>query len=71
MLNEPVTGASAIDAVRRNRANSIPAAAQRLGISEATLWRRIKDKSVRAVKISAGRTVITDAEIDRLLTPAA
>ena len=40
-------------------------AAKLLGCGTATIWRRIKDNKIIAIRI-AGRTLIPQSEIDRL-----
>lgn len=45
---------------------SIPEAAQRLGISRATLYNLLKSGHLKSVKI-LGRTLVTDAELRRFL----
>jgi excisionase family DNA binding protein len=50
-----------------NRGRSLSTAAEALGLSLSTLERQIRDGTVRSVKISTRRRVITDAEIARIL----
>jgi excisionase family DNA binding protein len=48
-------------------ARSIAQAARDLNLSQRTVWRMIGSGSIRSVKVSARRRVITDAEIARIL----
>jgi excisionase family DNA binding protein len=54
-----------------NRGRSLGQAAEIIGCSQRTLERRIRDGEIRAVRISPRRVVITDREIDRVLSGAA
>jgi predicted site-specific integrase-resolvase len=54
-------------APRSNRAYSLAKTAETLCISRTTLWRRINDGTIRAVQVSVGKKVVTQAEIDRIL----
>ena len=52
----------------RPRANSMKRAAEVLAISDSTLGRMIKAGTIKTVKVSTRRRVITDAEIERVLS---
>lgn len=47
------------------RLRSIPEAAERLGVSKATIRRLIKDTRIHGVRIGA-RVLVSDAELARL-----
>ena len=45
---------------------SVPASAERLGVSRASVWRGIKNGTIRSVRIGT-RVLVSDAEIERLM----
>lgn len=49
---------------------SIPSCAKTLGISRDTVYRLVRERKLRLVKLGT-RTVIPVAEVDRLLAPPA
>ena len=53
---------------RRDRGNSISETAQALRLSERTIWRQIRAGEIKAVRVSARRVVVTDSEINRVLS---
>ena len=55
---------------RPRRGLSIPEACEILGVSRATIYRRINDGSVRVVRLG-GRVIVPSTEIDRILSPEA
>jgi excisionase family DNA binding protein len=56
------------DCVQHNqRARSIAQAARALNLSQRTVWRLIGSGTIKSVKVSARRRVITDSEINRIL----
>ena len=54
-----------------NRARSIPQAAEALNLSVRSVWAGIAEGRIRSVKVSARRRVVTDAEINRILSEGA
>ena len=54
-----------------NRARSIPEAAEALNLSVRSVWAGIAEGRIRSVKVSQRRRVVTDAEIDEILTEGA
>ena len=51
-----------------NRARSIPEAAEALNLSVRSVWAGIAAGRIRSVKVSQRRRVVTDAEINRILS---
>jgi excisionase family DNA binding protein len=54
-----------------NRARSVPEAAEALGVCVRTVWQLIAEGRIKSVKISPRRRVVTDAEINRILSGGA
>jgi excisionase family DNA binding protein len=54
-----------------NRGRSIPEAAEALGVGVRTVWQLVAEGRIRSVKVSPRRRVITDAEINRILSGGA
>jgi excisionase family DNA binding protein len=51
-----------------NRGRSIADAARTLNLSQRTVWRMIGRGTIRSVRVSERRRVITDQEINRILS---
>jgi len=58
--------AAHIEQPRRNRANSLRAAAEILSVTHRTIQRKVASGQIRVIRIGS-RVLITDAEIDRIL----
>ena len=64
------TSLSAEEKVVARAAYSAVETAEKLGVSEASVWRAIKRKQLKAIKFG-GRTLITASSIQQALSDAA
>jgi excisionase family DNA binding protein len=66
------TDEARVRAYQGNRGRSLGQAAQIIGVSQRTLERRIRDGEIKAVRVSPRRIIISDRELERVLsgTPA-
>ncbi len=53
---------------KRRFLHSIPRFAAEVGLSERSVWRLIAAGKIKSIKISIGRTVIPDDELERVLS---
>ena len=63
-----MTNETHITSLPSNRARSISEAARTLNLSERTVWRMIGRGAIKSVRVSERRRVITDNEINRILS---
>ena len=60
-----------MQADKPRRGYSVAEAAEALNLSERTVWRMIHANTIKSVKVSERRRVVTDSEITRILSGVA